>query len=330
MPKRIQSSLQEQRGGSFGKGLTTVGILFVLVWICVETVAAKGQVPGAASKTPHPSFEVRSVGSGPAILMIPGLSSGASTWDGTVDALKGRFRCITIGVAGFAGVAPVPGLTLEMVRDQLAGYIRSEHLQRPILMGHSLGGAIAMDLAARYPTLVGPVVVVDALPFMAEAWFEVPTLDAAKPFLAQMGAGMRAMSAAQWAAYQQSGATTRTMASSPADQKRLMEWGLASDQKTVTDTMLELLGEDLRGELKQIQTPVLVIGTWAGLQSPGVTKESVKRLFLEQYAGVHDLDLVMADKERHFVMWDNPNWFEATLEGFLSRNSVAAADAAGQ
>lgn len=281
-----------------------------------------GVVHAATDTATHPTFTVKSTGSGPSIVMIPGLASGASTWDGTVDHLKGRFRCITINLAGFAGVAPVEGLSLDEVRDQLAEFIRSEHLSRPILMGHSLGGFIALDLAARNPELVGPVVIVDSLPYMAGAWFQVDSLQAAQPIIAQMATGMRQMSAQQWTAYTRSGASTRTLATSPADQQKLIDWGLASDQKTVTNTMVQMLSEDLRPELKDIRTPVLVYGTWAGLQQPGVTKEAVTHLFRQQYSGVKNLDLVIADNERHFVMWDNPSWFYTTLDGFLSKVSA--------
>lgn len=328
MPKILCDSLQYTGGHRLKKrtwilaGMALVS-LFLPMGLLANGLVLPGQPLTEQAAREHPSFVVKSEGTGPAILMIPGLSSSASTWDGTVDHLKGRFRCITINLAGFAGVAPLPGLTLGMVRDQLAEYIRSEHLVRPIIVGHSLGGSIAMDLAAKNPTLVGPVVIVDALPFTAGAWFGVTSADAAKPILAQMGAGMRAMNAAQWEAYQRAGASTRTMASSAADQQKLVAWGLASDQKTVTDTMLELLGEDLRGEMKQIQTPVLVIGTWAGLQSPGVTRAAVTELFEQQFDGVRHLKLVMADNERHFVMWDNPKWFDATLDGFLKKNAVS-------
>ena len=325
MPKTKKDHLQKDAGGRFPHGVWMrgnwmIGAAMLLLAVFTRTT----QAAETLAVLEHPAFVVKSVGSGQAVILIPGLSSSASTWDGTVDHLKGRFHCITINLAGFAGVAPVPGVTLAIVRDQLAAYIQSAHLDRPILIGHSLGGSIALDLAARNPTLVGPVVIVDSLPFMAQAWFGVDSLDAAQPTLVQMGAGMRAMSGDQWKAYVQSGATTRTLATAPADQQKLVDWGLSSDQKAVTDTMMEMLDEDLRAELKNIQTPVLVIGTWAGLEAQGVTRASVTKLFEEQYAGVKNLDLVIAEKERHFVMWDNPKWFDATVDGFL--NKTAATD----
>ena len=94
-------------------------------------------------------------------------------------------------------------------------------------MGHSLGGSVALDLAAHYPDLVGPVIIVDSLPFFAGAWFDAKTLAAAQPTIEQMRKGMGAMSHEQWVAMTKSGASTNGFATSAKDQKTLIDWGLA-------------------------------------------------------------------------------------------------------
>ena len=113
------------------------------------------------------------VGEGRAIIMIPGLASSGTTWDATVKHLSAHYRCLELTLAGFVGVPAIPGPLLTEARDQIAQYIRDNHLERPVIMGHSLGGSIALDLAAHYPDLVGPVIIVDSLPFFAGAWFQV-------------------------------------------------------------------------------------------------------------------------------------------------------------
>jgi pimeloyl-ACP methyl ester carboxylesterase len=91
--------------------------------------------------------------------------------------------------------------------------------------------------------------------------------------------------------------------------------------------MIALVSTDLRPQLNRIQTPVLVLGTWIGLQTYGVTKESATALFKEQYANVKHLDFAIADKARHFVMWDDPAWFNTQVDGFLAANAgVGAAE----
>ena len=282
---------------------------------------AKAGDAAAQDAGKHPAFQVKASGEGRAILMIPGLASSGATWDGTVEHLSGHYRCYELTLAGFAGVSPIDGPLLTEARDQIAQYIRENHLERPVIMGHSLGGSIALDLAAHYPELVGPVIIVDSLPFFAGAWFQAKTLEAAQPTIEQMRKGMGGMTHEQWVAMTKSGASTNGYATSASDQKTLIDWGLASDQKTVTDVLIALVSTDLRPELNKIETPVLVLGTWVGLQNYGVTKDAATEEFKEQYAGVKDFDFAMADKARHFVMWDDPAWFNRQVDGFLAAHA---------
>jgi N-formylmaleamate deformylase len=273
-----------------------------------------------AEKT-HPAFRVKVDGEGRAIIMIPGLASSGATWDATAEHLSHHFRCIELTLAGFAGMPPIQGNLLTETRDQIAQFIRDNHLERPVIIGHSLGGSIALDLATHDPQLVGPVIIVDSLPFMAGAWFQVDTLAAAQPMIEKMRAGMESMNHEQWQAMTRSGASTNAMATNEKDQKTLIEWGLASDQKSVTNATIDLVSTDLRPELKKIDTPVLVIGTWVGLKAYGVTEQAATGVFRQQYVGVKQLQFVMAKEARHFVMWDDPAWFNAQLDAFLASST---------
>lgn len=289
-------------------------------------VGARAAETAAQEAGNHPAFQMKVAGEGRTVILIPGLASSGTTWDATVERLSAHYRCVELTLAGFAGVPPINGPLLTEARDQIAQYIRDNRLERPVIMGHSLGGSIALDLAAHYPALVGPVIIVDSLPFFAGAWFQVKTLAAAQPTIEQMRKGMETMTHEQWEAMTRSGAGTNSMATSAKDQKTLIDWGLASDQKTVTDAMIELVSTDLRPELSKIETPVLVLGTWVGLSAYGVTKEAAIAEFREQYAGVNDFQFAMADKARHFVMWDDPAWFNAQVEGFLAHAGVTTAE----
>ena len=297
-----------------------------LALIIVALLAALGEVLSPASTTAdsqHLAFQVKITGEGRPILMIPGLASSGATYDAVAEHLSPHFRCIQLTLAGFAGVAPIQGPLLAQARDQIAQYIRDNHLDHPVIMGHSLGGSIALDLASRYPSLVGPVIIVDSLPFFAAAWFQVDTLAAAQPTIEKMRAGMESMSPEQWQAMTKSGASTNSMATAEKDQKTLIEWGLASDRKTVIGAMIEVVSTDLRPDLGKIETPVLVIGTWVGLKAYGVTEDAATAVFRQQYSTVKDLKFVMSENARHFVMWDDPAWFNTQVDNFLATTASA-------
>jgi N-formylmaleamate deformylase len=119
---------------------------------------------GAPFKPTRISVEVR--GSGPDVILIPGLSASRGVWNGTVAAVPG-YRYHLVQVAGFAGAPSAgnaAGRVAAPVAEEIARYIASNRLARPAIVGHSMGGSIAMMIGARHADVAGPIMVVDMLP----------------------------------------------------------------------------------------------------------------------------------------------------------------------
>jgi pimeloyl-ACP methyl ester carboxylesterase len=120
--------------------LCTASIRFAVVVAIVVAVTSS-----AHAATP---FEVRVTGTGTDVLLIPGLASSGAVWDDTVKQLCVKHRCHVFTLAGFAGVPARPGPLLHDVDAALAAYIERHHLQAPAVVGHSLGGFVALKLAS--------------------------------------------------------------------------------------------------------------------------------------------------------------------------------------
>jgi pimeloyl-ACP methyl ester carboxylesterase len=270
------------------------------------------------------SFKVEVIGRGRPMILIPGLSSSGDTWKTTVARYQDRHQCHVITLAGFAGVAPIASPLMAAARSDIADYIRTAHLDHPIIVGHSLGGTLALAIAADHPDLVGPLVIVDSLPFLAGAQFQAKTADDARASIAAMKAYMTNQTKEQYEAYVRSGVSTRFMATSPADFETITQWGLASDQQTVANAMADLMGLDLREDIARISTPTLVLGTWAGLHDQlkaygiDLPRSAFEQTFETQFAKLPRLHFAMAERARHFIMFDDPAWFFAQLDGFLA------------
>lgn len=106
-------------------------------------------------------------GTGSPVVFLHGVFFDHSTWAGVVRLLSRRFRTVAPDLPGF-GASEKPTATrysysvsafTEAVADLYAGL----ELGRSAVVGHALGGAVALTLAARHPELVSRLVLVDAL-----------------------------------------------------------------------------------------------------------------------------------------------------------------------
>ena len=124
-------------------------------------------LPLAAPAQPT-RFTVTVEGSGPDLILIPGLTSSRRVWDQAVAGLGGRYRVHRIQIAGFGGEPArgnAQGPVLAPVVEELHAYIAANRLRRPMVAGHSVGGLLALMLAERHPEDVSRALIVDALPF---------------------------------------------------------------------------------------------------------------------------------------------------------------------
>lgn len=272
-------------------------------------------VTGLAAQQP---FQVKVTGHGQPMILIPGLSSSGETWDTTVDHYKDRFECHVLTVAGFAGVPRVPAPMLDRVRDGLAVYIREHRLAKPVIVGHSLGGFLALALASKYPDLPGKLVIVDSYPFLAAIMDPTATPEKARQMGAQMHQYMDPQTQADYERYVKSGMGTRAMVAKDSDFDRIVAWGLATDRTAVADAMGELVSADLRQDIAAIKGPTLVMGSWIGYKQYGATHETTLTNLRAQYAKLSGVEIQVSDTAHHFIMWDDPAWMFDAMDRFLA------------
>src|SRR5450631_4328500 len=113
------------------------------------------------------SFAVQKTGSGRPMIFIPGLYCSGDVWKEAVTHFSAHFTCYTLTLPGFAGQPPIQSDSILLtLADQLADYIRQEHLKNPVIVGHSLGGWMALAFGVRHPELAGDLVIVSSAPFL--------------------------------------------------------------------------------------------------------------------------------------------------------------------
>jgi N-formylmaleamate deformylase len=268
-----------------------------------------------------PSFKVEVVGNGKqSMILIPGLTCPGEVWEETVARYKTNYTCHVISLPGFAGQPAIETENfLQTMRDEVIAYIKENNLKKPIMVGHSLGGFLSLWISATEPDLVGANFIVDGLPFLSAAQNPNATAENSKA----MAEGMYKMmvNATPEQTKQSQQYFLPAMVTDQAKYDILSRWGIDSHAPTVAKAMYEMYVIDLRTEISKIKVPVTVLGAWIGYKNFGVTREAAEGMYQAQYAQLSNKTILMTDTAKHFIMYDDPEWFFAQLDQFLSKKN---------
>ncbi len=96
------------------------------------------------------------------VLMLHGWPDTQQLWDGTVQALQGRYRCVRFTLPGFDAGLPARAVPLDALMQRLAEIADATSPDRPVtLLIHDWGCIFGYEFAARYPQRVARIVAVD-------------------------------------------------------------------------------------------------------------------------------------------------------------------------
>jgi Predicted hydrolases or acyltransferases (alpha/beta hydrolase superfamily) len=113
------------------------------------------------------SIGYREFGHGPPLVLIQGSGAAMDVWDTRILKLLAHHHRVVIfdnrGV-GFSTDDPAVPMTMQLLADDTAGLIRKLHLGHPDVLGWSLGGFIAEELAVRHPDLVHRLILISSDP----------------------------------------------------------------------------------------------------------------------------------------------------------------------
>ena len=276
--------------------------------------------------SPKASFEVGTLhvqvygDHGRPVILVPGLAGGAWVWKDTIDELRKDHQVYAVTLAGFDGTPAPAGdeSYFDRADASLAQLIESKKLHKPVIIGHSLGGTLALRFAGEHSDLIAGAVAVDGLPVF-------PGLDA-------MPAGQRQAIAANLAQKmgsasdedfkaQQLGYMQKIGVIDPALATHYAPFNARSDKQAVARYMAEDASGDWLPQLAKATVPVLEIVPYntpdAQVGPMKATQEQKAAYYKGLLGTAPKANVVAIAPSRHYVMLDQPVPFNKTLADLL-------------
>ncbi|MDP3403256.1 MAG: alpha/beta hydrolase [Brevundimonas sp.] len=283
--------------------------------IAIDAWAAPPVVQSAPAFTSD-RLSVEVVGSGPDVILIPGFASSREVWRATADRLKATHRVHLVQLAGFAGEPwshGSEGPFVAPVVEALNTYITTRRLDRPAVIGHSMGALVGLRLAQSRPESVGRLMSVDSLPFFSAMFGPTVTAEAARPFADQAAAGILQTPDEAFRTGQSQSAIG--LARDPVTRAAMVEWSMAGDRGAMAAAIHDVMTNDARPGLAAMTTPVTVL--YAADADGGAPAAMADATWTREYAALPGATLIRVDGSRHFIMADQPERFAELVADLL-------------
>lgn len=267
------------------------------------------------SAFPKNSIKIDIKGEGNPIIFIPALGCPGEMWNETVEHLSKTSKCYTISILGFGGLKSIKNSSIENIKSDIISYLKKHKIKKATLIGHSFGGSLAIELVAANPDLFSKLIIVDAYSFPLDVFVPGISVEIAHDEADKLYNLLLKQSEEEFKTQQET-----QLKEAVTDQEqfaKILNWQINSDRNLFAITMSRMISLDHRPELKSIKIPCLIIGTWEAFAKYGFTKERTRMSFEDQYKNLENHKIIMAEKGRHFIMFDDPDWFMQQIDLFL-------------
>lgn len=253
---------------------------------------------------------------GTPIVLIPGLASGAWVWEGTVKQLEKNHTLYVVTLAGFDGQPATEGPLLEKAKTSLLELIQQQKLDKPVLLGHSMGGTLAIWFAQQHSELIRGVIAVDGLPVFPGT--EHTPANQRPALAARFKTQMTAQTPEIFAARQLQYMRTIGVIDEQLAQKLAAQTG-KSDPAATADYVSEIVSMDLRKDMTKVLVPLLEISPYytADFAARNISLEAKNAYYQSLLQGAPKLQVVAINNARHFTMFDQPQAFNEAISNFL-------------
>jgi len=290
--------------------------MILMVFISMLMIAAAAA--GESVRAPEGLAHVERQGRGEIdLVLIPGLAADWRVWEEFMERNGDRYTMYAVTLRGFGGdhmdppEDPDGSPLLDMAVEGVAALIRMHELDRPFVMGHSMGGHIALRMGIERPGLIEGVIDVDGYVVAPLQW-DLPSEERRRFVDQQFVPQIRAMGGGMW--LEQFKGSAPTMVRDRQRAEQLSSMMDSADGEAVAQYVVEMFRADLRPALGDLAAPALVLA--ATPEMPGVGQD--EHFWRETTHGAPDLELIFIDRSRHFIMDDQPEALDKRVREFTN------------
>jgi len=237
------------------------------------------------------------------LVLIHGLGASNAVWRDLVPYLSGTFRVYLYELHGHGSTPPLRNATIASETAALREWIVDQELIYPTLVGHGLGGMIAMQYTFDHPADVQRLIVIDAGPRQLadpqqKAEVAAALLDDYDRFVASR---------------------FLDVSPDPRINELAVDLALRTDSTTFASLLLSSFDWDLTAELPRQSVPMLVIGSEAYLPEQGY-----ERHYLEQYgySAARVLSFKRVEKTGHYLMLEKPTFLASVITVWVRQEDL--------
>ncbi|MCL1078380.1 alpha/beta hydrolase [Parashewanella spongiae] len=253
------------------------------------------------------------------IIFILGFLSDSSVWAPIANSLSKNNKVYLMNISGFGQTPSCDryGEIYTAAKSDIIDFIKSNNLTNTIVIGHSMGGLMALDIGLDNELKLAGVLSVDGLPFFGPVLTETNSTQATS--LVYLAKRLRAL--LDSASHVELELLTLLLKNELTDNKdKLSQLGLMarkSDPKTAGSGIYSVLTTDLRPKLSTLEVPYLLLGA-TGAWKTEDAKNKMAGIYNEEIENTQLGDVEMNTQGKHFLMWDQPQWLLNQINNFIA------------
>jgi pimeloyl-ACP methyl ester carboxylesterase len=279
---------------------TIFALLALLTALCLAPIANAQEEQGPAEKEEPQPMDPQEIIEGRGereMVLIHGLGGNADIWDECLPYLQGTFRVWTFEMAGHGRTQPIVDPTIDKEAERLAAFLEEQGIVYPTLVGHAMGGMVALRYTIDHPAEVSRLIVLDSAP---------------KQLASQE---QKAAVGEQLATDYDKFVYTRFLNMTPNKEvtDSIIDTALRTDSATFISLLMSSFDFDVTDDLFSLPVPLLVVGSELMFPSEDDSRHMLAHY---GYAEARSLSFKRMGGTGHFMMMERPIYLASVLLSF--------------